>query len=853
MSFYNLVPLAAFFFNIVLIVLVLRRRWTSFLHRVFSLFLLVLALWAFGIFGMRSSASLADAFVWEKVVIVIGPSASVLFFHFTLLLVRAKRVKGLLATAYAMSFAFVPLSVTGFVVSGMQLKPYGYAPILGPLFYPWILFIYFFLVMGVHNLVKTRKYLTAEERNRCAYVIAGAGCYIVTGVTDVLPVMGIPIYPLGMIGNIVFCLLATIAILKYHLLDIYVAVRKGTAYFVMSAMVAIPYVGVIFLFTEVFGTQSVPIWVYLTLLIILALALQPLWSQVQRRVDRWFYRERYDCLKALENFARHTQSLADSAGLGSTMISLFAGALRLSSVYLLQLLPLRGDFEVISSAGMNSTTANIQLNGSSPLVKWLKRSGGLLSYQDFDVIPQLQSVSTKEKEVLKQISTELVVPLKTRTGPLSGLLILGPKLSEQPYTIEDKQLIYALSSQMAINLENAQLYSASQREVAERRRAEEAQRKAQERFYGIYNSSKDAIGFAALDGTLLDVNNSFCRLTGYSREELAATIKYQDITPKNYHQFEAKIVEGILGTGKAAEYEKEYIRKDGSLVPISVTSFVVRGDNGEPIGVAAIIKDITGRKQAEEREMELQQELYFSSRLAAIGELAAGVAHELNNPLTGILGFSEHLLRQSSDERVAKDLERIRTEALRAAKVVANLLTFARRREPKKEYADVNDIVQGALELRAYELKTGNIETTLDLTPTLPKTMVDFHQLQEVFLNIILNAEQVMTEANRKGKLHIKTQLAKQHIRVLFADDGPGIPAEDLDKVFDPFFTTRAERGGTGLGLSLCHGIIADHGGKSYVRSKPGKGATFIVELPVTTEKTSEDTTVKRESMNGGK
>ncbi len=251
-------------------------------------------------------------------------------------------------------------------------------------------------------------------------------------------------------------------------------------------------------------------------------------------------------------------------------------------------------------------------------------------------------------------------------------------------------------------------------------------------------------------------------------------------------------------------------------------------------------RDVTERKQAEEREKELQRELNLSSRLASIGELAAGVAHEINNPLTGILAFSQRLLRKSTDEKVSQGLEIIHNEARRMAKVVENLLTFARHREPKREYLDINDILQKALELRTYELKTGNIEVVTDLAPSLPRTKVDFPQIQEVFLNIILNAEQAMSEANHGGKLVSRTQKLKDNIRISFTDDGPGIPAEHLDKIFDPFFTTRGRRGGTGLGLSVGHGIVTEHGGRIYARSKPGKGATFFVELPLTSGKVKE-------------
>jgi signal transduction histidine kinase len=242
-------------------------------------------------------------------------------------------------------------------------------------------------------------------------------------------------------------------------------------------------------------------------------------------------------------------------------------------------------------------------------------------------------------------------------------------------------------------------------------------------------------------------------------------------------------------------------------------------------------------KAIEEREKQLQEELDRSRRLASVGELAAGVAHEINNPLTGIIGFSERLLKKSTNEETSRDLGRIHSEAQRIAKVVENLLAFTRRREPNKQHAGVNDILQRTLALRAYELKTGNIEVVTNLAPNLPEVMVDSHQIQGVFLNIVLNAEQAMTEAHGGGKLRIKTRQIEDCIRVSFTDDGLGIPAEHLNKLFDPFFTTRWEKGGTGLGLSACHSIVTEHGGKINAKSQPGKGATFIIEFPLAAKK----------------
>jgi len=378
---------------------------------------------------------------------------------------------------------------------------------------------------------------------------------------------------------------------------------------------------------------------------------------------------------------------------------------------------------------------------------------------------------------------------------------------------------------------------------AEPQQATEGLRSSHDFLNRVLNSMFEDLMVVDREYNIVDVNRCFVERYGRSYKDIIGS-KCYEITHKRHRPCsEARHLcplRTVLKTGLTLEVEHIHKDKEGKQLIVQINVFPLFGPKGEIEYIVEIQRDITERKQAEEKEKQLQEELNRSSRLAAIEELAAGVAHHINNPLTGILGFSQRLLRKTTNENIKKDLERIHNEGYRVAKVVENLLTFARRREPKREYANMNDIVQKALELRSYELKTSNIEVVTDLAPRLPEIIVDFHQIQEVFLNIILNAEQVMTEAHGGGKLTIITHKIKDYIIVEFADDGPGIPAEHLDKLFDPFFTTRGEKGGTGLGLSVCHGIVTKHGGRIYAKSKPGKGATFIVEFPLTLKRRRE-------------
>jgi PAS domain S-box-containing protein len=246
--------------------------------------------------------------------------------------------------------------------------------------------------------------------------------------------------------------------------------------------------------------------------------------------------------------------------------------------------------------------------------------------------------------------------------------------------------------------------------------------------------------------------------------------------------------------------------------------------------------DITEHKQAEATEKQLQQELQLASRLATVGEMAAGIAHEINNPLTGVIGFAQLLMKKDIPDDVRGDVHIIYEGAQRVASITRRLLTFARRQEQELAHININDVIETTLAMRAYEMESSNIKVTTKLDPELPWTIADASQLQQVFLNIILNAETEMITAHSGGNLLIKTERIDNAIRVSIKDDGPGIARKNLGKIFDPFFTTRDVGKGAGLGLSVCHGIITGHGGKIYAESKLGKGATFIVELPIVTK-----------------
>jgi two-component system NtrC family sensor kinase len=241
-------------------------------------------------------------------------------------------------------------------------------------------------------------------------------------------------------------------------------------------------------------------------------------------------------------------------------------------------------------------------------------------------------------------------------------------------------------------------------------------------------------------------------------------------------------------------------------------------------------------EQTVERLRNTQAQLVQSEKLSGLGEFVAGVAHELNNPLTSVMGFSELLTRADAVPQHRRHLELIHKSALRCQRIVQNLLSFARRRPPERKLTNVNGLIESTVEFLQYQLRTSNIEVVTRLAPDLSPTMLDPHQVQQVLVNILNNARQAIEANCGGGRVKISSELDGQTIRVVFQDNGPGISEENLPKLFDPFFTTKEVGKGTGLGLSLCYGIVKEHGGTIHVLSKPGEGATFIVELPLHNE-----------------
>jgi PAS domain S-box-containing protein len=363
------------------------------------------------------------------------------------------------------------------------------------------------------------------------------------------------------------------------------------------------------------------------------------------------------------------------------------------------------------------------------------------------------------------------------------------------------------------------------RDITERKLMERALRQSEREYRNLFENATDAIVvFEPESGVILEANSRACEMYGLTKEELLG-ISLKAIE-KDAAAGEARVRE-ILTHGSTKNFEAVHFRKDGT--PIDILG---NGSLVEYAGRTAIVsafRDVTEIKR-------LEQQLVQSEKLAALGQLVSGVAHELNNPLTSVIGYTQLALAGPSlDRQVRARLDIVSREAERTRRIVQNLLSFSRQHKPSRTAVDINDLLERTLELRTYELRMSNITVNRELSP-VPMALADGHQLQQVFLNVVVNAEQAIKSCERKGTLTVRSKVKQvdgtDWVNVEIADDGPGIQPETIHKIFDPFFTTKPLGKGTGLGLSISYGIMKEHGGAIKAESRPGGGATFVIELP---------------------
>ena len=421
-----------------------------------------------------------------------------------------------------------------------------------------------------------------------------------------------------------------------------------------------------------------------------------------------------------------------------------------------------------------------------------------------------------------------------KQGQLTAVLYLENTLSTHAFSPDRIAILELLAAQAAISLENTRLYNDLQEREAKIRRLVESN------IIGIFIWS--------FEGKILEANDAFLRMVGYDREDVAASrLRWTDLTPPEWRDRDAELLEEQRKVGYLLPFEKEFFRKDGTRTPvlIGVASFETGSDQG-----VAFVLDLTERKEAERnlreserRYREAQGELAHVTRVATLGELTASIAHEVNQPLAAVVNAAAASLRWLNRETPNLDearraMEWIIKEGDRAGEVIRRVRALVNKTDTQKTPLDINSVVNEANALVQRELLSHRVSLRTELVPSLPAVLADRVQLQQVIINLLMNAIEAMEiVTGRPSEVVIRSHHEADQVRVTVEDCGIGISAENVDRLFNTFFTTKAK--GMGMGLSICRSIIEAHGGRLSATNNPGPGATFQFTLPLHEKDTS--------------
>ena len=606
------------------------------------------------------------------------------------------------------------------------------------------------------------------------------------------------------------------AIIRYRLMDVEVIIKRGLVYAAAIAAIAAFYAILLRLAEQVFqtdpsrtGPNNVVAFLATMVLVLLA---RPVKNAIQTGLDRVYYRDRYDYRRALVGFARDLNSDLDLFRLSERLVRRVTETLLVDRMALMLAPPSPApdaQFVTIAHAGFGAEPP--VLSRSSEVATRLI-SGHTLTLDDPLAQRRLDSTDI---EFWREAGIHYFVPCVSKEGTIA-VMALGRKSSAEPLSSEDMALLAAVAAQAATALENGRLY----RQLTVKADELERMREFSE---NILESLNDGLLVVDRDDRVVRWNRRLEELYGI-RHEAAVGRRLDQIADEGFFE--------ILRSGRRESPDGAALYR----VPLSsrhtpprrllvnVATTPLRDMTGAIAGTIVVVEDISARVQ-------LEEQLQISEKMASIGLLAAGVAHEVNTPLTGISSFVQMLMQATEpDDPKAQVLEKIERQTFRAAKIVNGLLNLARPAQVDSGPVDVNAVINDVLSLLEHQFRTGRIQVRKELAALPPVVLGIEYKLQQVFLNLFLNARDAMPKG---GWLSIVTRSGGETATIEVGDTGSGIPAEQLSRIYDPFFTTKDIGKGTGLGLSITYGIVQEHGGSIACDSSPEKGTRFSLTLPL--------------------
>jgi two-component system, NtrC family, sensor kinase len=781
------------------------RRWNAPRAVHFYVFCLV----SFVLFSFHYSGKL-DAFdyevYWTKIFAELLTPA--LLLHFAL--VFPERTEGTSRSISKLGFVYLPPLAILLVQISTAEGAMGFIPWLGSrILLDKISYSYLgacFLAAGVVFYNNFRKAPSGVLRQQLKWLTAGT--FIGT-----VPFVFLYIVPfafdaplkswmkLSTLSLIFLPLCFGYAIIRYRLMDVDIIFKRGLAYTAATAGVAAIYFALVYLIANIFHATGLVGG--LVAAGVAASLFEPFRVWIQSRLDRFFYRDRLDYRRTLIEFGRTlTNEVRLDPMLGSALD-------RISQTLLVDRVAIfvedpeqPGHMRLARAMGVRpAETLDLSfLEGPEAGRKALF----------FESARTARDVSEPVRQTLELLDLNYFIPCRIREHSVA-VLGLGKTVDGDYLSSDDVELVETIAGYVAVALDNSQLYSSLEQKALEIARLKDFSE-------NIVESLNIGVLAVDLEGIVESWNTRMEQLFGVARQD-AVGRQLRSLLPE-------ELAEEIAARGEQEQVTgiyKQRLHHQGRTLTLNISITPLVSKAGERIGRLLLFDDVTQRERMEEQMSQTE-------KLTSLGLLAAGVAHEVNTPLAVISNYIQMLAKQMSDGDPRQAIiEKIVKQTFRASEIVNNLLNFSRTGAAQAADIDVNRVVEETLSLVSHPLKTSQIQVVKHLSESLPPVRGSANKLQQVFLNLFLNARDAMPGG---GLLEIRTGAHNGSVEIEVVDTGAGIPREHINRIFDPFFTTKPNGRGTGLGLSVSYGIIKEHSGKIDVRSTPGKGTSFHVEFP---------------------
>lgn len=884
---YIALPFFQFAISAFLAVLVLFSNPADRLNRLFTLFLMSMAAWGITIFAMRDAfPDAATAFTREKWALAVIPFSSIFFLHFVLRYTRSRHGNLTLYAFYTIAIASAVLSFGGFTATGMVEKFYGFAPELGWAFPLVLVASYPAVLISLVRLQRaSRNELSAQRRRQMLLLKLGVLASVAGATTDFFPSLGLNVYPLGVVGNIIFIVLATYGVTRYKMMNLRLMLRRGMAYSAVSSFLFGVYgicIGIVILVTRdlsaiaalLFGGGAV---------LIVGVMVQPVMQRVQAIVDKAFYRERQDRISALARLSDLTKDITDFPTVAEGIVTTVREAAQVDWVAVL--LPSHDGKAYISVADTREISPHFELSATGSAISKMKRFGEMLTFDPSlgDPSSGAENAATdddREMALFERLDVRMLVPM-IAAGNLAGILTGGRKLVGAGFLDEDVEFIKTAAGQAAVTARNASLYAAARKEASERSALAELGRvvsstldletvfeRCAEQVRTLLPADRIAIALADEEGETFEYTYVYgIPVPGWERgatdsitsSPLQPVFEYHsgitlgmadDPSRRPLHRMR----EASVSMGLNSLMAVPFIARGRVIGALVLESRRVRAYRGEELALAErvggqIVNAINNSRQfvqamelaeANEAKLKLDAENLELQRLnEAKIKFLSTVSHELRTPLTSMLAFASLLKRNKEGnltEKNVRHLDIIDKAGRRLNVLIQDLLDVSRmdmgnlHLEPSRF-----DIVECVTELTEsfapiYEAKSQTLH--LDAPSDEAFIYADKNRVTQVLTNLLSNASKYSPESKN---IWLSVAKVDDHLEFEVRDEGFGISEEDQEQMFTAFFRVDSQETrsieGTGLGLVIAKGIVEIHGGQMEMESKVGVGTTFRFQI----------------------